>query len=478
MKKINFGTMLAIAVMGVGFASCSSNDDLDGNNNGNLELKLAQMTEVKCYSESEKNVIGENETWYYKVQDYQYTGAEHRPAAYNLFADKAPAQGNGEAVTDAEKTFVMDYLKNHPNEGSTEFNHYNYFIQYVGGSYATYNMEFIQNGAVHHTQQITGSNHIDFIEFVDQNGKTKHINDYNAGYGPRALVLNLKITAAKFHDSYANLTYDNKYQFYVIKDVPQADGTTATGYYLCFDYATKKWDNGDGEIAGDGIYNDYVIKITPACGVIDPDQPDQPVDPDPVDPVNPDDPTEPDEPAVVVTNGHVEVNLSVKANTPDSKLSVHVRDTCDFKVFIPVPEQYYCNVDDMFIVEKHYENMSYNVEPTTMERTIVDNKVTLTVTYKPEGIYVESNGINAEVLEYLRNVYGDGLTFEVNNYFNTLITRNVLIAYLNQSTIEFKNGQPKEYINTIVEEYEDENGNIIQNVDAEGNKLDCVVTRK
>lgn len=48
MKKINFGTMLAIAVMGVGFASCSSNDDLDGNNNGNLELKLAQMTEVKC----------------------------------------------------------------------------------------------------------------------------------------------------------------------------------------------------------------------------------------------------------------------------------------------------------------------------------------------------------------------------------------------------------------------------------------------
>ena len=469
MKKINFGTMLAIAVMGVGFASCSSNDDLGGND-APIEIKLANTAQLNCYSNDV--VLGQWDSWYYKVQDYQNTGAEHRPASYNLFADKAPAQGNGEAVTDAEKAFVMDYLKNHPNEGSTEFNHYNYFIQYVGGSHENYTIEFKNgDGSVHHTQNIDGSNQMDYIEFVDQNGVSKHINDYNANFGPRALVLNLKITAAKFHDSYANLTYDNKYSFYEIEYNGEKN------MYLCFDYATKKYDNGDGEIAGDGVYNDYVIKITPGCDeeeVTDPD-PVDPVDPDPVDP---DDPTEPDEPAVVVTNGHVEVNLSVKANTPDSKLSVHVRDTCDFKVFIPVPAQYYCSADDMYIVEKHYENMSYNSLATTMEREIVGNKVTLNVTYAAEGIYIESAGINAEVLEYLRNVYGDGLTFEVNNYFNTLITRNVLIAYLNQSTIEFKNGQPKEYINTIVEEYEDDYGNIIQNVDAEGNKLDCVVTRK
>ena len=469
MKKINFGTMLAIAVMGVGFASCSSNDDLGGND-APIEIKLANTAQLNCYSNDV--VLGQWDSWYYKVQDYQNTGAEHRPASYNLFADKAPAQGNGEAVTDAERDAVFAYLENHPNEGSTEFNHYNYFIQFVGGSKKNYTTTEDQNG---YPQTVWGAtNQMNQIKFKNQNGEYIHINDYNANYGPRALVLNLKITGASYEDSWGdkNKTKEDKYLFYEIEYNGQKN------LYLCFDYATEK--NSGETFAGDGVYDDYVIKIIPGCDeeeVTDPD-PVDPVDPVDPDPVNPDDPTEPDEPAVVVTNGHVEVNLSVKANTPDSKLSVHVRDTCDFKVFIPVPAQYYCSADDMYIVEKHYENMSYNSLATTMEREIVGNKVTLNVTYAAEGIYIESNGINAEVLEYLRNVYGDGLTFEVNNYFNTLITRNVLIAYLNQSTIEFKNGQPKEYINTIVEEYEDDYGNIIQNVDAEGNKLDCVVTRK
>lgn len=455
MKQFNIKTMLAAAIMAAGLASCSNSDDLESNNgSAPIEFKLAKTVEMNCSSDDV--VLGEWESWYYKVQDYQYTTKEHMPASYALFVDKAPAQGNGEAVTTEEKDKVMAYLAAHPNEGSTEFNHYNYFIQYVGGSYTTYTSEQYpelkdNNGASH---SVTGTNHMDYIQFVNQNGETLHINDYNSGYGPRALVLNLKITGANYHDSWGDKDQikTDKYRFYTI------DGNL----YLCFDYATAK--NSGENFAGDGVYNDYVIKITPAC-----DEPTTPPSPDPEtpDPTDPD-PEDPETPVVTVNNGHVEVNLAAKdyKDYEASKLSVHVRDTVNFKVFIPVPDQYYCAEDDMYIVEKHYDNMTYNNLSTTMEREIAGQKVTLSITYAAEGIYIESAGINSKVLEYCRNVYGDGLTFEVNNYYNAAITRANLIQALNQSTITFTDRKPKAYINTIIED----------NKDAIGNLLDCVVT--
>lgn len=301
---------------------------------------------------------------------------------------------------------------------------------------------------------MTGSNQIDYIELVNQDGVAKHINDYNANYGPRALVLNLKITGANYHDSWGdkNQTKTDKYKFYTI------NYNGKDNLYLCYDYATSK--NSGETFDGDGVYNDYVIKIIPACDeeVIDPDP-----TPDPSDPV-------------VVTKGHVEVNLAANDHKDEesSKLSVHVRDTCDFKVFIPVADTYYCAKDDMYIVEKHYENMTYNNLATAMERTIDGQKVTLNVTYAQEGIYIESNGINSTVLKYLRNVYGDGITFEINNYYNPNITRTTLLELLNQSKIEFKNGTTADYRNTIAK---DEDGNLI-NKDSNGNLLDCIVARK
>lgn len=167
----------------------------------------------------------------------------------------------------------------------------------------------------------------------------------------------------------------------------------------------------------------------------------------------------------------MEVNLAAQDHKDDetSKLSVHVRDTVNFKVFIPVPATAYCAADDFYIVEKHYDNMSYNEQASTLEREINGQKVTIKLTYAPEGIYIESEGINAKVLEYCRNVYGDGITFEVWNAYNTeALSHLQLIQYLNQATIEFLDNQPGEYVNTIID----------TNIDAEGNKLDCTVTKK
>lgn len=300
---------------------------------------------------------------------------------------------------------------------------------------------------VHHTVDITGGNYMDFVE-LDGN----HINDYNATWGQRALCVNIPVVNPRYHDSFYNLTNENAYKFYYI----EYEGKTCC--YLCFDYRTTKYDNGLLDYQGDGVYNDWVIKLIPADGS-NATEPSEPV----VDPVI--DPTE----------GEVEVNLSVNAEKDvddyiATKLSIHVRDTTDVEVFIPVPAEYYCNTDDMNIVLSHrLEVEAHGPSATTMNYDIDGHQVTLTVAFELDGVRVSTQGITADVLKYLRTNYQDGLTFEVWNYYKatidgteTPITRDMLKPILDQATVTFTN-DPKWYVNAFAP------------VDGVKNAWDCTV---
>lgn len=165
-------------------------------------------------------------------------------------------------------------------------------------------------------------------------------------------------------------------------------------------------------------------------------------------------------PSVVAGNGSVEVNFSIydrKYEANETKLSIHVRDTTDVTIVIPTPADCYCPVDDMLIVQKHDIAQVYKTS-STVDMDINGNKVSLTTTYAEDGITISTNGINADVLKYLRNTYGDGLTFEINSYFATerldargnkvAVTRDEIQAMLNRSTISFTN-TPKFYLNAF-----------------------------
>lgn len=219
--------------------------------------------------------------------------------------------------------------------------------------------------------------------------------------------------------------------------------------------------------------NDIVFMVKPALNIKDnPKEEDKkpevkPVDPtpeptpDPVDPTpNPVDPKPDPAPEVVAGNGSVEVNFSIydrKYEANETKLSIHVRDTTDVTIVIPTPADYYCPVDDMLIVQKHDIAQVYNTS-STVDMDINGNKVSLTTTYAKDGITITTNGINADVLKYLRKTYGDGLTFEINNYFATerpdssgnkvAVTRDEIQEMLNRSTISFTK-TPKFYLNAF-----------------------------
>lgn len=156
----------------------------------------------------------------------------------------------------------------------------------------------------------------------------------------------------------------------------------------------------------DHDFNDCVFAVNPRLNIVP-----LPVDDDPV--IDP--PTEPEPdpeplPIIYPNQGSVETNLSVtkKDELEHIRLSIHVRDTTDVSVTLPYVDEVLA--DDFAIVAKH------DVEATYSEKIqIGQNEVELIYGMTADGhLTVTTQGVNAEVLDYCRKTYADGLTFECN----------------------------------------------------------------
>ncbi len=426
-KRILLFNLIPAILLGLTVASCSNDDDVTSVT-GTLVIKPAKNPDFTIYSGKTtlsstldvKSMTRSEVTSYgaFSYIKYNWAGDTQLPETYRN-QENIPTG----SISDDEKTYIKTYISAHPEEAGVKFYNINYYVQYVVGSYDQYFGIKDNNGADHN---IVGTNHMDYIEI---NGN--HLNDYNSGFGPNALCLNLPLINPAYHDSYGD-TDNTKYDSYKIYKITY---NGKEGYYLGFDYKTKK---SSGEtFDGDGVYNDYVIKLTPADNpnsggggtVIDDDDND--------------------------SIGEVEVNLSVNAEKSEgdyiaTKLSIHVRDTTDVEVFIPVIAEYYCDADDMNIVLSHKENAEeYNntANYKSMSYEVAGQTVTLTVAYELGGIRVTTSGINKDVLKYLRTTYGDGITFEVWNYYKNAVTIDDVTSdvtrgeiknkFLNNSTVTF-----------------------------------------
>ncbi|MCH5242319.1 MAG: hypothetical protein J1F67_07825 [Muribaculaceae bacterium] len=196
------------------------------------------------------------------------------------------------------------------------------------------------------------------------------------------------------------------------------------------------------------------------------------------DPCVPDD-SESSDPTKKPVGNEVEINLSLldihtlpngsqKYDVADlvSKLSMHVRYPHDVEVIIPVPQSIYCDQDDLYILKDHYVNEEgepnwvYGGEKNEITYVIggyvkdengniteqnknVSWTVKLGVEFVPAGaldkltnqekivkdkdnkdivaggyIRVYTEGICKELIDFLKDYYGDGINFEVYNYYN------------------------------------------------------------
>ncbi len=196
-----------------------------------------------------------------------------------------------------------------------------------------------------------------------------------------------------------------------------------------------------------------------------------PTDPEEGETTTPEDPVDEE---VKQYGGSVEVNLALNAERENddyiySHLSLHVRDTTDVTITLPVPAEYVVSSDDMMIVKNHEENnYVLNEQQETFSMVINGNTVTLTITHAESYMTISTSGINADVLKYLRTNYNDGLTFEVRTYFNNvdadgnvIFDRSALQALLNQSTISFDDAETSVYVRA--NGYVTEDGVVVSN---------------
>lgn len=214
-------------------------------------------------------------------------------------------------------------------------------------------------------------------------------------------------------------------------------------------------------------------------------------------------------------NNEVEINLSIneihtlpngsnKYDVADlvSKLSIHVRYPHDVEVILPVPEKFYCNQDDLYIFNAHYENkysyggdekeISYNIGGKVVELHIEfvpankENSTPDKLTVSGEGyIRVWTKGIDEDVIKYCREHYGDGINFEIYNYFNrgnqyttgsydSITLDDLQKDYLNKSYVIFDpEGTPSVLPDFYINAYNEVNKDAYGNGEIE--KKDCSV---
>ena len=382
-------------------------------------------------------------------------------------------------VTEEEKAKVIaEFSKK--REGATntlQVTWKNYWVQQVYKGEAEYLDGFNQNIGVASDKMnhllAYNQNYDEEIwwpEHVVNHGGYEHINNFNSGdnttvytddvtheqFIGTTLMVDMATDGRDEQFGYHN-SVDSKNHFeYIILKI---DGA----YYVGFDFYATHPEGQDAnknmDVERDWIFNDWIVKISPAQ-LLDgePENPDlgggEGVDPtpDPVDPVDPSDPEEDD--FNFYDYPHVEVNLSVNDEMERwdyiaTKLSIHVRDTTDVEVFIPVPAEYYCDADDMNIVLSHQLEQEIHSPLAQESSYVIDGQtVRATVSFEMGGIRVTTQGVNAQVLKYLRSHYGDGLTFEVWNYYNGEATRSELKPLLDASTVTFTK-EPPYYVNAF-----------------------------
>lgn len=196
-------------------------------------------------------------------------------------------------------------------------------------------------------------------------------------------------------------------------------------------------------------YQDWVFFVDPSLKTV----PSHDKLPDFTTPPSEDNNDDVDQPAVNSRHNEVEINLALEdKDYLSSHLSMHIRHATDVEVIIPVPEQYYCEADDMAIIENKKGDLLVHGGPYRTEYNINGNIVSLNVEYLPNGIRIWTDGINEDVIEYCKENYGDGITFEVWNYFNDVIPREDLLYLLNRATVRFLDSEPDSYINAFTEE--------------------------
>lgn len=320
-------------------------------------------------------------------------------------------------ITLEESHAVYEYFAAHSKDlqGQTAVNYTNFFVQHVWRGTDSYPLEDMN----HAKHTVTGGNQMDQLWA----GNDDHVNNFNACSGSIMCMENSSTSDFSYNDSYGNCgkesgNYSTRHNKYIILNVP------GYGTYLGFDYETYK---GSGERhEGDGVYTDWIIKISqavaPGSGSSSQDESDHnsgSIIPD-------------EEGNIVVGKGSVEFDVHQQEHKDwnEIKTSIHIRDTVNCRILIPIPQDLQAEPDDFAIrLADKYEYISKKIEVNNHEYT-----VHFSVGHIKEGIEITVGTAGCpNAMKAAREAFGDGLTFEVHTYVKPTVTEAQVWALLKQT---------------------------------------------
>lgn len=143
-----------------------------------------------------------------------------------------------------------------------------------------------------------------------------------------------------------------------------------------------------------------------------------------------------------VTEGEVEFDIHQQEhqNWNEIKTTVHLRDTVNVRIFLPVDGQYIAVADDFDIRVGDTWGYVFEEEPVEeiSEKIKVEYKVGavnfetyIYVTHKVNGIEILIEGSTcAEALKLAREIYDDGITFEIHSYIYSSVAPETVWEWL------------------------------------------------
>lgn len=133
-------------------------------------------------------------------------------------------------------------------------------------------------------------------------------------------------------------------------------------------------------------------------------------------------------------NGSIEVDIHGQEHKDwnEIKTSLHLRDTVDVKIIIPIPYDYQAELDDFAIrVDKQYE---YIVKTIKVGAEYFN--VEFEILHESDRIEIFVKGSDCkEALRLARECYDDGLTFEVHSYVKPEVTEEQIWEWVKASKI-------------------------------------------
>ena len=268
MKKILFVGITALAM-----ASCTHDD----------YAPVSKQEQYQAVFEKEFGTVNPNVNWGFTPQQV-FTFDENgkligtrgaNPEAnqwYQYLTVPAP-------LTDAQKEVVRKWFQNTKNPQGQKVNWSDFFVQqvYKGGSNPGSNSPEIYtiNKPAGGTEQITGSEKMNWLHCGNNSQVGDHINNFNGGdagnmnvgegnnkfHNDKIMYMkDYNTTCFGFHDSYGDNYYTDSY---VLIPGDIIDPIVAGMYFVGFDYKTEKYDNGKIEVKPDGYYSDWIVRIAP-----------------------------------------------------------------------------------------------------------------------------------------------------------------------------------------------------------------------